>query len=299
MRDYLGEYFELHPELSDADEIKNKLLIVFSDGDYDEIEKVKLLIKFDGSGSRNKFYDIKKILKDLFDYLLSQGLVTQSTRDYVYNIRIADIDTENNARRYFFADLNEAIDFVNFVARSYGAQDDDAFLLIKTFVILCWYNLDKSEQLNIMKSDICESDCSVRSDGRRVHIDPKHFDIISAFSKAKEFNAISKNVHRVLRYCDSEYLFRSARSDKLSPAALTQHLVRFNDMADAVSGHELSTSTLITNGHFTRLREDGVKEISAYSMQKILGHSDIGTSVLYCNLYKKWLEIYHLKGDEE
>ena len=30
---------------------------------YDEIEKVKLIFKFDGSGSRNKFYDIKKILK--------------------------------------------------------------------------------------------------------------------------------------------------------------------------------------------------------------------------------------------
>lgn len=260
------------------------------DGDLNFSAREHIVGLFYGENSklgRALYQRRKRIICLLYDWLYSQGEIEEAFAKWVHEVQYSDIISEREIMRFYFADLDEVLNYIAAVGRSVGMSDESDLLNIKTIAILAWHGLDVDEMLNLKKSDLLVADSIIKFNGQEISVCPRHMKILSLFAKTDRHCGFP--TQRSQNYKDSIYLMRSAYQDHMTPNNIWCMLRRFN-VVGADYDMELSVLCLRRCGLFRRIYDEkSEKSINTLIQREI--QCDTAFAVGYKELYEKWKAI--------
>ena len=237
-----------------------------------------------GGVSKAQYYRRRIFVRMLYDWLYEQGYVTRDTLEYVYSLRLSDVVTDYELSRYYFKNLDEALDFVALVGRANGLDSEDDMLNIKTIVILAWNGLESPEMASIKKRHLNEVNGTVVIGEKTLHIEPKYMRVLCKFANIEMHRAFPSCRQQL--YVESEYLMRSSRQSCMTPNNIRCAIWRFNDIADSY-GRELSIPHIRRNGVFCKVFESTDERSVNTLVQEVTG-CDTAFAYGYKEFYTRW-----------
>ena len=237
---------------------------------------------------KSQFYKIKSLVKVFYKYLYLQHLVGEETLAYVDSLTLESIVTDEELELLYFKDLDACLGFVARVGKFYGFTSSD-LLFNKAIVILAWHGVSISEMVNMLKSDIQTDSVHIRGRETDVVIGVDHLKILKNFANTDKQEGFPN--HKMQNLRPSAYLFRSARSDRLSENNLLCYNKRFNEVG-CEFGKIINVTSLKKNGVFYKVMIEDDKKSVSQRIQTLLG-CDKAFAFGYKEIYQRWVEKYY------
>lgn len=234
--------------------------------------------------SRSQYYRKRKLIRKFYDWLVGQNAVHKDFVQRVYDLQLQDVVSNVELYRYFFKDLDEALDFVRLVGAGKGMGRDKDLLSVKTIVILSWYQVELLELQELHKSDLQPETNTVLVGDKTIQLTPEHFDILKKYAEAETYKSFPAQTPMV--YISSPYLMRTNRRIQMNPVNLLKALERFNVVAEDY-GRELSYFNLKRNGIFSRIYAAGDDKTANRLVRELTG-CDTAFACGHKELYERW-----------
>lgn len=242
--------------------------------------------------SKAQYYRKRNLVRNLYDWLAEQGVVSEDFRKEVYELRLQDVVSDAELYRHYFKDLDEALNFVTFIGSINGMGEPNDMLNIKAIVILSWYQVDLDELLELRKTDLHPETNTVVVNERPIQLAVKHFDVLKRFAEIDVHKGFPSQKKQI--YMSSPFLIRSARQISLNQNNIQKAIQRFNVVA-AEYGKELSILSMRRNGVFSQVYASGDKKTVNTLIKELLG-CDNAFAFGYKEFYERWK--YLMIGDE-
>ena len=250
---------------------------------------------------RNYFYHNKRILLEVYSYLLDKNLTNNGMIEFVRNLSYEDVVTTIENDETYFRDLNEAINYIKTVGQFYGFTNERDLLTVKAIVIISWIcRLSYSEMVEIKRQDFDIPNKALTFAGKYYDFseNQRHFETL--INKLNETECEGFPSHKKIRYPVSNYLFKAA-------SQTGKEVVNANNIADAIKrfnreasqyGKTLITPVIIKCSIFeelSRLEKQSPKADLFVLLHKIdsryneESRAESGGLLL---LYTKWKELF-------
>lgn len=253
--------------------------------DFANLHKVCLLFYGKGSSlSKAQYYRKRKLICKLYDWLVSQGAVSEQFAQKVRSLKLQDVVSDSELYRYYFQNLDGALDFVRVVGQLEGMGEYDDLLNIKTIVILTWYQVDLSELQSLHKSDLRLETHTVLVGEKEIQLSVDHFNILKRFADLDVHKGFPSQKQQI--YVTSSFLMRSAKQTSLNPNNIQKAIQRFNSIA-VDHGKELSILNLRRNGIFSHVYTSGDEKTANTLIQELTG-CDTAFAFGYKEFYERW-----------
>lgn len=239
--------------------------------------------------SKSQFFMRRKQIQMLYAWLNEQGVVGEQTMAFVNTIDFKSIDVDHNLQRYYFADLDEVLNFIKWVGTLKGFNLEDDLLFIKSVAILAWHGVSLADMSDIKRSDLLESSLCVRVGERCIEIGQAYFAILLGLSNTVAYRGFP--THRKCTYIGGVYLFRSNVKSHLDASNMQSAIRRFNAEASS-HGKELSVVALKQNSVFCEiLNASGSSDegMRCVALRDMIG-CDSSFATHYSYLYRRWKE---------
>lgn len=245
--------------------------------------------------SRDKFFKVKRIVVKLAVWLHAQSLITEEYLTAVSKISIFDIDQISCITQNYFASLDDVLDFVSTVGGFAGLDGRNDLLQLKSIIILAWHGVERSDMIELKKSELAREDRSVYIASRRqkIFLDERSFDILYRYSIIDEYKDFPcGNRSRTLK--PSLYLMRSYTSPKLKRENNISVLIaKFNKFAEELnlkSNRIIAISSLHHNGVLYKMLS-----CNTFDMKEIerIASCDSLKGRWYVRMFKYWKKIYY------
>ena len=280
------------PKEECLDVIVRKIGEVFADDDFRHNARACELFYITDKISKAQFFRMKKYVKELYEWLLESGKVTESQVEYVAALTMEDVISGEEIKTCYFSDLDSALDFIAAVGRRCGLGDEDDLLMIKSIVILSWHGLGRSEIAEIRKSDLVRVNNSIVVKNREpMVLQIRYFNVLHRFSSIDEHRGFPNGKKQV--YEDSPYLMRASRTVHMDKDKISQAVKRFNLVAADQFGHRISTKAIRNNGAFFRMLESAQDSRTITATAKAIVGCDRHAAFWYKVMYEKWKSIFH------
>jgi len=245
------------------------------------------------SSGKASFYRRKKALLALYEVLFERGLVDSPVVSYVDSLTFESFSLKAETDACYFSTLDAAINFVEFVGQQYGCSPDDVSN-ISSVILLSWYGLSPEEIVDI-KKEIIPNDGPVKIKVPFYGLEERTLDdrsthILKVWRDVYDHSPFpsSKLQHLV----DSEYLMRSAKSEKMSANNLFCMIRRFNEEG-VQYGKKISLNAVKKNGLFDRVWECKLSGSPMKTIQSLTG-CDKQTAFGYSHQYNAF--VHSMKG---
>ena len=243
--------------------------------------------------SKAQYYRKRNLIRKLYDWLVKQGAVSDDFAQKVYDLKLQDVVLDGELYRYYFQDLDSALDFIRVVGTSEGLSEYDDLLNIKTIVILTWHQVDLNELQELHKSALQLETHTVVVGEKQIQLAIEHFNILKRFAELEVHKGFPSQKQQV--YLSSPFLMRSARQISLCPNNIQKAIQRFNSIA-VEHGKELSILNLRRNGIFSQVYSAGDEKTANTLIQELIG-CDTAFAFGYKEFYERWKRLI-TGGDE-
>ena len=249
-----------------------------------------LMMACSWSSGKASFYRLKKALVEAYNEMYKRGFVTDDALSYVSNLSFESFSSRIEIDGYFFRDIDSAINFVEFVGSRYGCQVED-MSNISSVVVLAWHGFSAEDIVNAKASDFTAGQIVIHPSyygSKDVVISGKSASVLKLWANANEYFAFP--THKPQNLVWSEYLMRSARSEKLTPNNLFCLIRRFNSECTQY-GKKLSLNNLRKNGLFCKMRDSGFSSSPSKEIQRLIG-SDKQVAFGYAHQYNAFIDYF-------
>lgn len=241
--------------------------------------------------SKATFYRNRVLVRALYDWLYEQGAVSEKMRQAVYALQLRDVISDHELSLHYFRNLDEALNFVEMIGVHQGLEGKDDMLNYKAMVVLAWHGIELQQSLSIRKADIYRESKSVVCCDKVFHFEEKYFNIICRFADIDVHKGFPSG--KTQFYCDSPYLMRSAKQERMNMNSLKCALQRFNGISKSYN-KALSILALRRNGIFSRIiNSKDEKCVNALIREEI--QCDTAFACGYKELYERWKQWMEVK----
>ncbi len=272
---------------SAARSIAKKVWMVSDPENFLSKDTVASLFFLRGQVGKSGFFAKKSIIVEFYEWLKEQGVANDGIIEYVKSLRYDDVIQSYDIQHHYFRSLDEVLDFVSQVGVARGVVSSKCLLDYKALVILLWAGLSTEEIASLETDDLINETCSVKINGKSIHIDPKHYDVLMEFANTRVHMTVGGQERT---YLPSRYVFKSSvSSEKRTQNAIRLMVKNFNDMV--IGDKELSIPCLSANGVFCRVRE--AAKDSKKSVARIIAEEagcNRMAAAAYAKMYQKWIE---------
>lgn len=260
---------------------------VFGEENQNFANLSKVCLLFYGKSStlsKAQYYRKRNLIRKLYDWLVKQGAVSENFAQKVYDLKLQDVVSDGELYRYYFQDLDGALDFVRVVGQSEGLSEYDDLLNIKAIVILTWHQVDLSELQELHKSALQLETHTVLVGEKQIQLTIEHFNILKRFADLDVHRGFPSQKQQI--YMSSPFLMRSAKQISLNPNNIQKAIQRFNSVA-VEHGKELSILNLRRNGLFSQVYAAGDEKTANTLIQELTG-CDTAFAFGYKEFYERW-----------
>ena len=260
---------------------------VFGEENQNFANLSKVCLLFYGKSStlsKAQYYRKRNLIRKLYDWRVKQGAVSENFAQKVYDLKLQDVVSDGELYRYYFQDLDSALDFVRVVGQSEGLSEYDDLLNIKAIVILTWHQVDLSELQELHKSALQLETHTVLVGEKQIQLTIEHFNILKRFAELDVHRGFPSQKQQI--YMSSPFLMRSAKQVSLSPNNIQKAIQRFNSVA-VEHGKELSILNLRRNGIFSQVYAAGDEKTANTIIQELTG-CDTAFAFGYKEFYERW-----------
>lgn len=253
---------------------------LFADGDFENGKQLFSLFRSSHRRiGRTRFFTTKKYLKLLYQWLHDCGYVTKEQVLFVDSITMSDVLGAEGFMSCYFKDLDDVLDYVGYVETAFG-YGDDAFLFLKSAIILTWYGVSISKLPSIKKSDIVLENPGVVTSDSFLGMEREHVLVLKRFSALEMYRGLPS--YRSYTYRQSDYLFRTKNSESVTCFSIENQVRIFNKIAFELQGVKITLKAIQVNGVFFRYYDSELKQIP----QKAESYWEKAP-------YQKWKEIFY------
>lgn len=266
---------------------------LFDDECFEDMRKVCFLFYGKGNGlSKAQYYRKRKYIIQLYGWLCDQQKVSRHFYEKVVSLKLEDVVSEDELSLYYFKDLPSLLAYIKLVGALLGMRERDDMLLVEAIAILSWYGVEISEMAELRKTDLCNTNITIRGERcRTVNVDVNSSELLKAFADAKSYRSFP--AQRELSYKPSSFLFRSDRSSKSTENAIRCVLKRFNAEAKD-SGKLLSVIALKKNGTYCEvLKQANDSDEAVNAIIKEIYGCDKFIAFGYAKFYRRWKERFY------
>lgn len=180
-------------------------------------------------------------------------------------------------RQSTYKDLDEVLSLLNQIAKENGLNSSDATPL-QAIAILIWIDLSDIEIINFKTSDIDKIE----------QLDDRYKEILRTYSSLKYFRALPSG--RVQNLVQSDYLFRTANTNKLTEGDLRKIISKINSIV-ASYNKSFTRSVLRRSAVFSRIYKQYQLGISKDIIRANFGQSKKAAEINKLIIeYNKWAE---------
>lgn len=241
---------------------KDDIETIFDDVKSDQYKQEHKIVRlftgaFKGVGvSRSQYFSRKPLVRMFYDWLYQQGVVPKETVEYVYGLTPEDILASRDLTKFYFKNLGDALNAIEFPAQMYACKDEDSLLCIKSIVILLWHGVPVSQMISIKKEDLdfeSKTVCIRNAEDtvKNIQLEEQYFQIICDYSRIDGHKAFPSGLKHLYMQ-PSMYLFRAYRTNRkrenLCEADISAMIQRFNELCGARVGKKFGVKELRNNG---------------------------------------------------
>lgn len=170
------------------------------------------------------FRVMKSRLYKYIEWLVDQNAVSLESLAALRAVGFSDIDCGNLLDMHYFRDFSSLQSRINDTLVASERADDAVFAMQISAIYLMWFGVTLENALTIKKSDVLDDSISVC--GRTVRPNSAAMDYIVDYRDAIGYQSYGKGII-FLKYIPSEYLFRSARADRIDRVKAVIAITRF------------------------------------------------------------------------
>lgn len=226
----------------------------------------------------------KSNLKDYVEWMVQQGCMNTNQLYEFSNILYDDLDHSNSFMLYYFKNFNELYSVLEQTIGCHLGENEEngEFDTLRCAVYLSWYGFTLEELTIIKKSDVSFRDCVIYKGLQRVpiRIGDNAMSYIRNYAERESYR--SRKSGRAdgveMRYKNSEFLFRSCKSDRLTVQQINAMTRYTNPYADEV-GKRFAFGKINQSGIYYRIyldeQENGELKKNDYErIARLFGISD-------------------------
>lgn len=214
------------------------------------------------AASTGTFTVAKSSISDWVQWMIERGEMTKEQLDILAKIQYSDLDYSDTYRMYYFRNFDElweSLDLNIGLHLAGKSDDDEEFDTLRCAVYLSWYGFTLDDIVEILKTDISNTDCVIyRKRGDvSVRIGEKAIACIRDYAEKESFRSrkFGKPDGVEVHYRNSAYLFRSCKSAKMNPNQITAMTRYTNPYSDEV-GKRFAFNKIYLSGVYYRIYLD-------------------------------------------
>lgn len=231
----------------------------------------------------------KSNLKDYIEWMVQQGSMSIEQLSEFSDILYDDLDHSNSFMLYYFKNFNELYSILEQTIECHLGENEEngEFDTLRCAVYLSWYGFTLEELIMIKKSDVSLTEAMIYKGLQRkpTRIGDNAMSYIRKYAERESYR--SRKFGRAdgveMRYKDSEFLFRSCKSDRLTVQQINAMTRYTNPYADEV-GKRFAFGKIYQSGLYYRIyldeQENGELSKSDYNrLAKLFEISDIDLQI--------------------
>lgn len=178
----------------------------------------------------NTFQNYRSFIKQYVRYLIDKGVLPAEQEEIVQSINVDDLDKKSESDRVtIYKDIASLSEAIKRTIDNSSAYDVTMYDLPAAILYLSWYGLRPEQISEYTKSNVLDDGLIV--DGNKVLVP---YSVLEIFKRLRDSDGFYKQGRGVIfsQYALSDYLIRSAHSDKLTAQNLRLAVIRFNKVSN-------------------------------------------------------------------
>ena len=222
---------------------------------------------------KTQFYRYRNLLIDFVEFTKDPDKDRIINR--ISNVTQVQLAKHINEKSSTYSSLDELLELINQIVSENKLHSTDATPL-QSMAILLWLNYSNEDIAEFKISDIDNLD----------NIDSKYKEILKTYASLKYYRALPTG--RVQNLIQSQYLFRTANTDKLTVLDVKQIITKINRFL-AEKNRSFSRAILERSVAFTEMYKKYKQDITPEIIRSYFGQSKKNAEIDKLIIeYKKW-----------